>query len=401
MKNHGFTLLELALATMIIGILTVPLLNMYKAGSSGASIRETEKSLQLTSEALVEFAANNERYPCPASLTLAPGEPNYGMPDCRDGHGYSGYTQPTTIGDCFAGICRVAGRDVNGDGVSDSVLVGAVPYVIMNEGGLGVPPNVPASTANSELLAGRDTFDGWGRRLTYAVTEALTSATTYNPYGGGISVEDENGLSLLELPGTVHFVLISHGDDGAGAYTRNGTLTRSCNNMALDGQNCQHTQATYVSALRSLASGNDYYDDMVRYISYTASAIWQNVNEEAIFNAPGGNVAIGKEDADFKLDINGNIQAVQVHTQMFCGQGGRAAGDCYKPSIIGGNEPTMQCPTGSLMVGIKHGMADCKPVPAANMNSTCAAGQVVVGISNLGNVKCCPLSSAGVLQNCN
>jgi prepilin-type N-terminal cleavage/methylation domain-containing protein len=401
MQNRGFSLVELAIVTMIIGILMVPLLNLYKVSSSGTRIRDTEKNLQLTSEALVEFAGNNERYPCPASLIIAPGQLNYGEPDCRDGNGYSGFTQPTTIGDCFAGICRVAGRDVDGDGTGDSVLIGAVPYNIMNNGGAGNPPLLPASTANSELLPGNTTFDGWGNRLTYAVTEALTNSATYNPYSGGISVEDENGLSLLELPGTVHFVLISHGDDGVGAYTRNGTLVSNCNNGALDGQNCQRANATYVSALRSLASGPDYYDDMVRYISYTASTIWENVGQDAIFNAPGGKVAIGQEDAFAKLDVNGNIQAVQIHTQRFCGQGGSAANECYTPSVIAGEEPLMQCPEGSLMTAIKYGRAVCEAVPPANMNSTCAAGQVVVGISNLGNVKCCVLSSAGVLQNCN
>lgn len=400
MQNRGFSLVELAIVTMIIGILMVPLLNLYKAGASGSSIRTTEKNLQLTSEALVEFAGYNERYPCPASLTIGVGQPNYGLPDCRDGNGYSGFTQPTTPGDCFAGICRTLGRDVDGDGIQDSVLIGAVPYEILNSGGAGNPPLVPASVANSEFLPASATFDGWGNRLTYAVTESLTSSATYNPYGGGISVVDENNLSLLELPGTVHFALISHGDDGAGAYTRNGNQVKACNSVSKDGPNCSQTSATYVSALRSLANSTAYYDDMVRYISYTASTIWQNVDQYAIFNAPGGRVAIGQEDATAKFDVNGNIQSVQLHTQRFCGQGGSAANECYTPSVIAGNEPSMQCPTGSLMTAIKFGQAVCTPVPAVNMNSTCASGQVVVGISNLGNVKCCTLSSAGALQNC-
>lgn len=402
MKNAGFSLLELAIVTMIVGIMTVPLINLYKAGSSGTAIRQTEENLQLTSESLVEFAGNNERYPCPASLIIAPGQLNYGMPDCRDGFGYSGYTQPTLPGDCFAGICRVWGRDVDGDGARDIVLVGAVPYNVMNNGHAGNPPNLPISFKNSELLAEGRTYDGWGHRLTYAVTQALTDAATYNPYSGGIAVEDENGLSLLELPGTVHFVLISHGQDGAGGYTRNGTLVKNCSILAKDSSNCEYDDATYISALRSMTDGPQYYDDMVRYISYTASTIWQNVNQDAIFNAPGGNVAVGQENANAKFDVNGNVQAVQLHTQRFCGQGGSAAGnECYSPSIIGGNEPVMQCPSGSLMTAIKFGRAVCTPVPAVSMNATCATGQVVVGISNLGNVKCCPLSAAGVLGNCN
>lgn len=401
MKNRGFSLVELAIVVMIIGIMMIPLLNLYKASSSGANIRETEKNLQLTSEALVEFAGNNERYPCPASLTIAPGQPNYGVPDCRDGNGYSGYTQPTTPGDCFAGICRVLGRDVDGDGIQDTVLVGAVPYNILNTSSAGSPPAIPPSQANSEFLAERNTYDAWGRKLTYSVTESLTRLATYNPYGGGISVVDENGLSLLELPGTVHFVLVSHGDDGRGAYTRNGTLVGNCTPTNADGPNCAHNSGTYVSALRSLNTGFDYYDDMVRYISYTASTIWQNADQTAIFNAPGGNVAVGRENATAKFDVNGNVQATQMHTQRFCGQGGSAASECYTPSVIGGNDPLMQCASGSLMTAIKNGRAVCTPVPAVNMNASCPSGQVVVGISNLGNVRCCALSGAGALQNCN
>lgn len=400
MQNRGFSLVELAIVIMIIGILTVPLLNLYQVSLSGANIRDTERNLQLTSEALVEFAGNNERYPCPASLIIAPGDFNYGMPDCRDGHGYSGYTQPTTIGDCFAGICRVAGRDVDEDGNPDSVLVGAVPYNIMNASSVGNPPHIPASSGNTELLAGASTHDAWGNRLTYAVTESMTKSVSFNPYGGAISVVDEDNQSMLEIPGTVHFVLISHGDDGAGAYSRNGSLSTLCNGVATDGQNCQRNTATYVSALRSLAPGANYYDDMMRYISYTASTIWENVGQDAIHNAPGGNVAVGLENATSKFHIDGNLQSVQLHTQRFCGQGGSAASECYSPALIAGDEPEMQCPTGSLITAIKFGRAVCTPVPAVNMNSSCATGQVVVGISNLGNVKCCPLSSSGVLGNC-
>lgn len=396
MQNRGFSLVEMAIVTMIIGILLVPLLSMYRASVSGGALKATEVNLQKTSEALVEFAGNNGRYPCPASLIIGPGEPNFGMPDCRDGKGYSGFTQPTTPGDCFAGICRSRGRDINGDSVGETILIGAVPYVIMNEGQGANLPDVPLSISNSELLPGNQTLDGWGNRMTYAVSEVLTKSATFNPYSGVISAVDENGLSLLDDPGTAHFVLVSHGDDGAGGYTRGGMDIDSCHIGAKDGDNCnQNSAGRFVSALRSLNPGPDYYDDMIKYVSFSAASIWENINETSIYNAPGGNVAVGKENATAKLDINGNIQAVQVHTPQFCGQ---ASGECYDPALIAGDEAPMQCDPGEVMVSIDHGQSHCVAIPKATVNSSCPSGEVVVGISNLGNLKCCPVSASGVLE---
>lgn len=400
----GFTLIEMAMVTLIIGILMGPLLLLYRSSVSNKQLEVTNENLQLASEALTEFAGNNERYPCPARLDLGPGDPFYGVPDCRDGFGYSGFTEPTTPGDCHAGICRATGfRDLDGDGTNDPILIGAVPFQIMNEGDtVGAPPNIPPSIKNSVMLPASEVIDGWGRKLTYAVTESMTDSASFSVYSGVIEAVDENGKSLLDKPGTAHFALISHGDDGSGAYTTQGKLVEDCKIGEIDSKNCQQL-GTVVSGLRSLASGTNYNDDVVKYISYTASSIWtaSSMVEGAIYNVPGGRVGIGTEDPNDMLEVAGNLQALELHTKEFCGLADDPD-ECYDPAIIAGDVPAanggLRCPSGQVLQAIQNKTPVCITPSVAAGNASCPAGQVVVGVSNFGNVKCCPLN-AGVL-NC-
>ncbi|MGZ9097753.1 MAG: type II secretion system protein [Micavibrio sp.] len=399
MQNRGFTLIEMAMVSLIIGILLGPLLMLYRNSLSSHQIEVTEENLRASSEAITEFAGLNLRYPCPASLWLGPEDPNYGVPDCRDGTGYSGFTAPSTPGDCHAGICRAFGRDADGDGSNDTILIGAVPVTVLNEGD---PSGTPPSFRNSIFLPASNALDGWKQKLTYAVSESMTDSTTFSPYRGAIEIVDENGISLLDEPGIAHFVLVSHGDNGVGAYTNNGDLITSCTLGDIESPNCSQA-GYYVSGLRSLADGFDYNDDIIKYMNYTASAIWtaSSMVDGAIFNAPGGNVAIGVDDpGNQMLAIAGNLQALELHTPALCGQADDPD-ECYDPELIGGDVPKaaggLKCDSGQFLTAIEDGEEVCAAPSVAMGTDTCPAGEVVVGISNLGNVRCCPVDAMGVL----
>ncbi|MGB0128320.1 MAG: prepilin-type N-terminal cleavage/methylation domain-containing protein [Rhodocyclaceae bacterium] len=66
-KHRGFTLTELAITLLILGLLIGSLLGPISARMDLQRTLETQKSLAETRDALVGFAAANGRLPCPAS----------------------------------------------------------------------------------------------------------------------------------------------------------------------------------------------------------------------------------------------------------------------------------------------------------------------------------------------
>jgi hypothetical protein len=107
--------------------------------------------------------------------------------------------------------------------------------------------------------------DGWNHRYTYAVTVPLTNASTFDNDEGAITIRDINDNTVIN--GTAHYVLLSHGEDGKGAYSTGGGQFMACNSTSgKDQDNCTNTIATFrVSQDRSTAPGSDYYDDFAVY----------------------------------------------------------------------------------------------------------------------------------------
>ena len=153
MARNGFSLIELAIALVVVGLLVVPLTRAYHLYTIRKATDDTYGAQGMVSSALSMFFAENGRYPCPASRTTATGAADHGREICPGAS--------PTAGSCSNGLCRATGRDVDGDGAPETVLIGAVPYADLN-----------ISVSNA--------LDGYKRRLTYAVSERLTSSTTFN-----------------------------------------------------------------------------------------------------------------------------------------------------------------------------------------------------------------------------
>ena len=212
-----------------------------------------------------------------------------------------------------------------------------------------------------------------------------TSGCSINDRQGAIFVNEEHGASLVDPPGSAHMVIVSHGDDGKGAYTEAGQIVSPCTAGAMDSENCDD-DGVFISALRSVGSNAFYFDDIVVFRLWTMSNLWSFTpsNPDNIYNRNPGNVGIGTDDPQQRLDVEGSIRAVSVHSSNYCD---RAGTDCFPASVIGG--AGIRCTGGNVMTGIRQNAAICSPVPLPpSFAGLCPSGQFVRGIQSSGGLIC-------------
>ncbi len=96
-NSEGFTLAELAIVLVIVGLLVSGMLVPLSAQRDLLNTRETEKQLAEIKEALLGFAAANGRLPCPASPDATGAEnPDTGVGPCANP--YDGFVPAITLG---------------------------------------------------------------------------------------------------------------------------------------------------------------------------------------------------------------------------------------------------------------------------------------------------------------
>src|SRR5674476_71590 len=67
--ENGFTLIEMAMVLMIVGLLLGGMLVPLSAQMDQRNVSDTQKALSDIKEALIGYAIANGRFPCPASAT--------------------------------------------------------------------------------------------------------------------------------------------------------------------------------------------------------------------------------------------------------------------------------------------------------------------------------------------
>lgn len=243
MQERGYTLIEVAVVLVIGGLLLASasalLLNYMKQ----TQIRTTERRLAAIDDALQRFLNLNGRYPCAAP-------PDAPIDSARFGF------EPA---DCTTAAEAPGGRD------GRTVRIGAVPVRTLN-----LPDNFIG--------------DAWAGRFTYAVTEALARDGTYNRDEGAIFVVDSNGNQVVNDPdngpGTAHYVIVSHGENNAGATSMQGGGTNPCPGGNLENENC-NGNATFTSTLfTNTADSAGLHDDMI--VFRATSAFGQQVPPGAV-----------------------------------------------------------------------------------------------------------------------
>jgi prepilin-type N-terminal cleavage/methylation domain-containing protein len=137
LSGRGFTLIEMAMVLLIVALLLSGGMAVFSTQIEQQKFKDTQRILDDAREALIGFAAANDRLPCPAAPAATGTEsPAGGV--CTNP--YNGFLPATTLG-------------------------------------------IPGVDANGYLL------DGWGGRVRYAVTTVGASAATTT-----------NGLTLATVP---------------------------------------------------------------------------------------------------------------------------------------------------------------------------------------------------------
>ena len=384
-KSQGFTLIDLAIAMVVLGLLLVPMAKIMDRQIMEERHANTISNSSAIQIALDQYYFENDSYPCPAILTLNAANNTYGDP--------SELPIPVPPAPPIAGS-PCAGAVIMPNGI----MVGGVPF--------------------KALKLPRDmTLDGWGNKLTYAVTAELTRTDVAFDQNGGVMTLRQNpqspGAECLETPANppvdiqtaAHWVLISHGNEGIGAYNADGILVQACPAGAaatLESENCDYaTDTIFFSEIcaRSDKSDPTYFDDLLIAKDQVPTRIWSaDPNNEDDLISKIDSIGINNENPQMPIDVSGNILAESdptdpdreglVKTEELCDTND---GDCFDPELIGGDVPAMKCTSADItaMSGISDSRAECG-VTFDIITGSCPNGSFMSGIQADGSPLCTP-----------
>jgi len=439
-KNKGFSLVELMVALTIFGLLSAAGAVKYSHYAKTKALSDTLMRRDLVSAALSRYLYNFGALPCPASPSAAPGSPKAGVGDCSTVMAqFPSYTdwQPNTSCD-ENHICIVQGarftannptycpgpkscnnQQPNTAAYNDPVIIGTLPYVDLG-------------------LAINDSVDGWGNRMTYAVSYYLTSGwvdptvqckytipPTPHAFCSDFGViSQENYAASVDailptpnpnlsigppgVPNAYMLAVVSHGPHGKGAWNYAGTrpvpcdltpidtgagsgLPRQPKSTGRDNENCNGDAVFLANGdnaeqnLTSLGSGPSYYDDAFVLTDITIGKDMWKLGQQGnqLQNKDGGFVGINTSLPADPLDVQGNIQANNFQSDTYCDN---KTGNCFQQALL---SPGLTCNNG-LMTGIASSTPLCQTAISLSGVTpvTCPHGQYITGVDKKGNPTC-------------
>lgn len=347
-SERGMTLIDVSILTIIFSLLFLGLLQQMKLDQRRVFDVSYAADLEEITDAINHHLMMNAELPLPADPTLDISDPDFGVPVAAG----PPLSECNLTGAATDGvICRPGSRDTNidGDGTvanhyGEQVFIGALPVTA-----LGLLPE--------------DGLDAYGNKYTYAVTVASTDASTVGDDRGVIRMvsSQERTEDAFETFRDVHYVVVSHGQNGEGAYLRNGDRPNSCLSIREQQQiaaNPDDPPETYIQAENEncdddgvfavvttgddsvavnaqvlpdsfyLGDGGDYVDDLVRYEQSLFGDFWtsrgQSDGTVDVFMTSGEDgvskvgINTGLDELFGQLNVDGDVLTEKLVTTRLC-----------------------------------------------------------------------------------
>lgn len=404
-KEKGFTIVEMAIVIIILGLLIAGGGKIYVQYQKYQRVEGTKNNINDVNVALQTYLNNYGRYPCPAPLSVGRNDPDYGREDnCADRSVLPGASGTTASG--VAGSYYVVntipdnGRtisytnrttDVETLNVVPRIRTGAVPF---------------RSLGLDEDLA----YDGYRRRLMYAVTENLTDRATFEPQDGGITLYNDSPTDqLTSIQDSAHYIVFSYGENEAGSYSYNGArIPCAAIGTEFEAENCNiDVDAAFQLAEKStIGSGTpNHFDDVFAY-SQGEIPLWELNNFGMDANVKNlGNVGIGAGASNApgeEFTVDGVIRAQddpattgilegKILSYNVCEDSSRPTPGCFPTSLFAGTLETPRIPNHGMecqnkhefIVAIKNGQPVCEPV-----TFHCPGIKRMIGFNANGTINC-------------
>lgn len=232
----GFTLVEMAIVVLLIGILLTFGVGLVQSQLENSAIKLSKNRQDAIHDALVSYLTKYRRLPCPDSAIGTLGTNNVRFDGIEDRGSATAGTPPVPRPEL---LC--------------AVTFGTLPFATLG-------------------LSREAALDGWNNFFTYQVSNTpydWTRSASFNTGNqGGIAINDRvNGsATLTPYPTPAVVVLVSHGKNGAGAFTVKGT--RNTLPIPADSDQLQNTDSTTRNFIRremsdNTAAAGGTYDDIV------------------------------------------------------------------------------------------------------------------------------------------
>lgn len=226
-RQQGFTLIELAIVTVIMGLLMTMLIPVASSQLEQQRRKESISKIAGIDQALVAFVMTNRRLPCPADGTVPSGTLGAGL-EVRDGNGDCGTQANGVIPWISLGLSEPDATDghysrftyrVPPDGVIGLTRNGALDAANCDPAGGAAATTNPSNARSCSTVCDR----------TSAANRTATCTSPINILSGrGLRVIDEGGNSINDpsaaSPTGAAYVLISPMAEGGGGYTSTGTI---------------------------------------------------------------------------------------------------------------------------------------------------------------------------------
>ncbi len=252
---------------LILGIVITMAAVSARAITGGQKRTLTAARLANIDAAMVQFVQQQKRLPCPADISLAPTDPNFGKETPRtDTAGCTGTQQSGVVPWIDLGIAQAEATDG-----WDRLFTYRVQNILAGKKGMDVSWCDPAGTAVIASAYGGEAGDACNIACTNA---ALANCTPPGVWLAGANV-GPRGLRVKNLAGTdvmtpgttgAAYVVISAGESGGGGYLTSGTMGVSSTTDGTEEQKNYGNLALgayYVDDGLSEGAGAGHFDDMV------------------------------------------------------------------------------------------------------------------------------------------